>query len=210
MSERANGVMAFCVAALLVGLIESFFAFQTAVGLAAGDQRESPVFQASPEDSPRVHEALQEMQHGLAAVAASFRSLHWVEVVCHFPLSLMMTAGAILALYHNPLGRKLLLIAFVAALVFVPAHALLDGKIIGEDYRIIEKAMQRIGPEPGRPGIGQPPGLERLMGGFSRGAMAMQIIKLVGTALVRCMFYLFGVWYLTQPDVASRFARRTF
>lgn len=210
MSERANGTMVFCVAAFLVGLIESFFAFQTTVGLAAGDQRESPAFQASPDDPLRVHEALQEMRDELAAAAAGVRTLNWALVVCHFSLSLIMIVGAILACYRNSLGPSLLLLAFAAALLFVPAHAVLDSKIISEDYRIIEKAMQRIGPEPRRPGIGQPPEWEPLMGGFTRGAMTRQLFRLLGTALARWMFYLFGVWYLTQPAVIARFTRRPF
>jgi hypothetical protein len=123
-------------------------------------------------------------------------------------LSTVMISGAILALLLNPAGRSLLLTSLVAALLFVPVQSIFGGLMLQKTGPIMQKSMERMAKQAAPPGARQPPGFNEMMGAFGRVMVVMQWVMLVGLALVKCIFYLFGVWYLTRPAVAELFARR--
>ena len=207
MSQRTGGLTTLCVLALVAGALGLLSGFSGVVNLLAGEKLQQAILQVQPAANPGMQDAQQEMQEELAAVVTRYRTFHWIQAACQLALSTIMISGAILALLLNPAGRFLLLTSLIAALLFVPVQSLFGGLMLQKTGPIMQKSMERMAKQAAPPGARQPPGFNEIMGAFGRVIVVMQWGMLVGLALVKCMFYLFGVWYLTRPTVADLFVR---
>lgn len=208
MSQRTGGLTALCVLALVAGALGLLSGFSGVLNLLAGEKLQRAMLQVQPVANPGMQEAQQELQEELAAVMMRYRAYHWIQAACQLALSTLLISGAILALLLKPAGRSLLLTSLIAALLFVPMQSTLGGLMLQKTGPIMEKSMERMAKQAAPAGARQPPGFNEMMGAFGRVIVVMQWIMLVGLALVKCIFYLFGVWYLTRPAVAELFARR--
>jgi hypothetical protein len=208
MSQRTGGLTALCVLALVAGALGLLSGLSGVLNLLAGEKLQRAILQVQPAANPGMQDAQKVMQEELAAVMMRYRTFHWVQAACQLLLSTMMISGAILALLLKPAGRSLLLTSLIVALLFVPVQSTLGGLMLQKSGPIMEKSMERMAKQAAPPGARQPPGLNEMMGALGRVMVIMQWIMLVGLALVKCIFYLFGVWYLTRPAVAELFARR--
>ncbi len=207
MSQRTGGLTALCVLALVAGALGLLSGFSGVLNLLAGEKLQRAILQVQPAANPGMQDAQQEMQEELAAVMVHYRAFHWIQAACQLALSTMMISGAILALLLKPAGRFLLLTSLIAALVLVPVQSILGGVMLQKTGPIMEKSMERMAKRAAPPGARQPPGFNEMMGAFGRVIVVMQWVMLVGLALIKCVFYLCGVWYLTRPTVAELFVR---
>lgn len=205
MSQRTGGLTAICVIALVLGALSIFSAFSQALSLLAGDKLQAAISQAQPANVQGMQQAQQEMLEKAAAITRKYAVYHWISFAVQSILAGLMIVGAILTLQLKSAGRKLLLFALAASLLFVPAKAVLTGLVTKETAPLITEMMDQLAKNSAPPGAKQPPGFDQVMGGMARIMVVMQWVMLVGMAALWCIFYLVGVWYLTKPAVKALF-----
>ncbi|HXT59609.1 MAG TPA: hypothetical protein VN699_13295 [Pirellulales bacterium] len=206
MSRRTGGLTAVCVIAIVVGVLGVLSGLSQIANLTVGGRMQSAMLALQPQINPGMQAAQQEMLEKTLAVNAKYAIYLWISIGMQLVLALAMIVGAILALSMRPAGRRILLAALVASLLFEPARTVLTSTIVKETGPITAQYMQNLGKVSAPPGAKPPPGFEEMMGGMSQAVVAVQWVVLIGMAAAWCIFYLVGVWYLAQPAVKALFA----
>ena len=203
MSRRTGGLTAVCVIALVVGILSAFSVISQFANLLFADKLQAAVARIQPDAGAQ--QLQQEMSEQTAAITRKYAIYHWLSAATQSVLACLMIVGAVLALRLNPAGRKLLLAALIASLLFEPAKAALTAAVLRETAPVIVASMQQAAKASAPEGAQQPQGLDPMISGISQLVVVMQWIMLIGLTALWCVFYLVGVWYLTRPAVKALF-----
>lgn len=206
MNRRPGGLTAICVIALVVGILSVFSGLSQFVNLLVGQKLQAAVMQVQAGNGEAAQQAQQETQAKMAAIARKYAVYHWACATTQSILAWIMIVGAVLSLRLKSAGRKLLLIALVASLLFEPAKAVLTAAVTKQSAPVIIASMKAAAQNSAPPGSRQAEDINQMMGGLSQLIVAMQWAMLIGMTALWCIFYLVGVWYLTKPAVKALFA----
>ncbi|MGH7135409.1 MAG: hypothetical protein ACREHD_06690, partial [Pirellulales bacterium] len=113
-----------------------------------------------------------------------------------------LLAGGILTLRLRPQGRKILLVAFSAGIVFELAQIWPTAEVIPFTERTMQLTMEAQQKE--MAGKGQnAQDAAAMMRIMIKAIAVMQVAMMVGMLLAKGGFYGFGLWYLTRPRIAA-------
>lgn len=205
MKRRPGGLTAICVIALVVGILSVLTGLSQFASLLFGQKLQAAIMRVQPGNNPELQKTRQEIQVKTEFIARKYAPYQWLSAATQSILAWMMIVGAALTLCLKTAGRKLLLIAFAASVVFEPAKAVLTGAAMRETAPVMMQSMQQAAKSSALPGSPQADDVNQMMGGLSQLIVVMQWVMLIGLMLLWCVFYLVGVWYLTKPAVKALF-----
>ena len=203
MSRRTGGLTAVCVIALVVGILSVLSGLFQFTNLLFADKLQAAVAGIQP--GAEAQQLQQEMSQQTAAISRKYAVYHWLSASTQSVLAWIMIVGAVMTLRLKPAGRKLLLAALIASLLFEPAKAVLTAAVTRETAPIILASMQQAAKASAPPGAKPPEGIDPMISGISQLVVVMQWVMLIGMTALWCVFYLIGAWYLTRPAVKALF-----
>lgn len=197
---RPGGLTAVCILAIVLGALGLLTGLSAIVISAVQGPLQNLVNQMQPDGDD---EAAQ-LQRQMSDESRQFAERHFVRNIVLAVVRLVVAggllAGGVLAFRLRPVGRKVLLFAFVAGIGFELCQiwpmieaAQLTQKIMGaQQFRGLEDGNENA---------------QAQMRVMMKAIAAMQVAMLAAMVLTKMSFYGFGWWYVTRPRIASLFVR---
>ncbi len=202
--QRPGGLTAICVLAIVLGALGLMTGCFGLLSQAFNQQIQTGLAGIQAGDNKELGEIQNEMNAKVLTASAKYAWLNKLLAVVQFAVAGSLLAGGIMSLKLRPLGRKLLLSAFVAAIVFEGARLYPTMAVQREMAPIMAEYMPRMMKAQAPPG-GQPPGMHEAMSGIMSAAMIVGMVISVGMVAVKAVFYVIGIVYLRKPSVAQLF-----
>ena len=206
-SQRPGGLTAICILAIVLGAFGALFGVGGLMAVAF----QGPMQEAMSKLQPQENEEVARAQRQIAEEAQEFAQRHVVRnalfAVARLLVASCLLAGGILSLRLHPYGRKVLLAAFAAGIVFEIAQIWPNLEAIPVTQRAVQLSLQAQQKQMAKGAkAGDMEAMGRVMG---KAMAAMQIVMIAGMVLAKAGFYAFGLWYLTRPHTAALFVRPT-
>lgn len=198
---RPGGLTALCILAIVLGALGLMTGL---LGLAAAALQD-PLQKLAAGIQPEQGEEAARMQQQVADESRDFAKQHFVRNLV-FSLARLVVAscllfGGIFALRLNAAGRKILLFAFAAGILFELFQIWPMIEVLGFTDRVMEMQQQMVG---NAPNGGDAAGTMRLM---AKMVAVMQVAMMGGMLLTKIACYGFGLWYLTRPHISALYVR---
>jgi hypothetical protein len=199
-APRFGRVKAICIVAIVLGGAGVATALMGAVGLVVGRQMQAAF---SGVNQPGVSQELQDVQlktqQEIQAVQERFLGINAVLLGAHAIVAGMLLTGGIQALRRVRPGRKLLVAACSAAIVFElvrgSVQTVIQLQVLSVTTHFFEQMMEAS--------MEQAADLAEWLVWFSRLAMVAGLALAIGWILVKLVFYCVAVWYLRKPVVCE-------
>jgi hypothetical protein len=198
---RPGGLTALCILAIVLGALGIMTGLTGLAAAALSDPLQKLAAGLQPEQDKEG----ARLQQQVADESREFAGRHFVRNLL-FSLARLVVAsclllGGILALRLKTPGRKALLVAFAAGILFELSQIWPMIEVFGFTERIMEMQQQMAG---NAPNGGDAAGTMRVM---AKMIAAMQVAMMGGMLLTKITCYAFGLWYLTRPHVAALYVR---
>lgn len=197
---RPGGLTALCILAIVLGALGVLIGL---FGIAAA-ALQGPLQDLVAQMQPDGDEETAQLQQEIGDESREFAERHLIRNIV-FAIARLFVAGGlfvggILAFRLRKPGRKVLLLAFAAGIVFELCQIwpLIDAAQFTE--RIMN--AQQLGGGPNADDDAQ--AMMRIM---MKVIAAMQIVMMAAMALIKTAFYGFGWWYLSRPHIAALYIR---
>lgn len=199
-APRFGRVKAICIVAIVLGGAGGATALMGAVGLVLGRQMQAAFSGVNrPGVSQELQDIEQKTQQEIQAVQERFLGINAVLLGTHAIVAGMLLTGGIQALRRVRPGRKLLVAACLAAIVFElvrgSVQTLMQVQLLSVTAHFFEQMMGAS--------LEQAAELAEWFVWFSRLAMVAGLVLAIGWILVKLVFYSIAVWYLRKPAVCQ-------
>jgi hypothetical protein len=202
--QRPGGLTVICVLAIVIGALGLMTGCVGLFSQVFNQQMQDGLAGIQARDNKEVGELQKEMNAKVVLASAKYALLNKLLAVAQLAVAGSLLAGGIMSLKLRPLGRKLLLGAFVAAIVVETAQLYptlavqrATAPIVAEYTPKMVKAQAPQG--------GQQPGMNEAMSAIMSVAMIVGMVFVIGMAVVKGVFYVIGIVYLRKPSVALLF-----
>lgn len=193
-------VKAICIVAIVLGGAGVATALMGAVGLVVGRQMQAAFSGANqPGMSQELQDIQRKTQQEIQAVQERFLGVNAVLLGAHAIIAGMLVTGGIQGLRRVRPGRKILLAACLAAIVFElvrgVVQTVIQVQVLSVTTQFFEQMMGAS--------MEQAADLAEWLVWFSRLAMVAGLLLAIGWILVKLVFYSVAVWYLRKPAVCQ-------
>lgn len=206
--HRPGGLAALCILAMVLGA----FGVLSGLGGIAAAVLQGPMQDMMAQLQPHEDEEAAHAQQQIVDEAKEFAQKHVVRntlfALARLCVASCLLAGGILTLRLHLYGRKILLIAFSAGILFELAQIWPMVEAIPFTERTMQLAMEAQQKE--MAGKGQnAQDAEAMMRIMIKAMGAMQVAMMAAMLLTKAGFYGFGLWYVTRPRIAALFVPAT-
>lgn len=204
--HRPGGLTAICILAIVLGALGALLGLAALAAPALQGPMQNVVAQWQPQEDEEAARAQQQIAEETREFAQRHIVRNTLFAVGRLVVATSLLVGGVLSLRLGPRGRKALLVAFAAGIVFELAQLWPNLEAIPLTQRAFQLGMEAQHRQmPNGPQAGDMQALGRIMG---KAIAAMQVAMIAGMLLAKCGFYAFGLWYLTRPHTALLFIRR--
>ena len=195
---RTGWIKAICIIAIVLGGLGLGNALLGAIGLWVGPRMQAafPVVDR-PGVPKRVQELQQDMQRDMQAVQERFWTLNAGLLGVHLVVASGLLVGGIQSLCRIPSGRRILVAACTAAILFElvrgTAQSLIQIQVMSVMGHFLQEMMQISMNEAAE-------AAEWVTWG-ARAAMLVGVVMMLVWILAKVVFYGIAVWYLRKPVV---------
>jgi hypothetical protein len=203
--RRTGGLTAICVLAIVLGAMGVLTGCFGLVGLLFSSQMQNAIAGIQ-----QANQGAAEVQNEMNAKALTIsRKYSWATVplmVAKLFVEIALLAGAIMSLGLKPLGRRMLLAAFGAAIV-VESIQLVPALLVQRETQalmaeMMPKMMQEV-----QQGAKKTPGFDpdQFASGLVKAISIMSFVIGIGWLVCKVVYYAIGIVYLRKPQVAASF-----
>jgi hypothetical protein len=203
-----------CIVSIVLGALGLLMAMTGIAGqLFAAEAQESTLkmmeaFQVGGVP-PAIKEIQKEMMDASVAVQRRWMPINLAISIVHLFVAAALLAGGIQALRMKPSGRKLLLMALVAAILFEIGRLPPTGIMQWEMTKVVGQFSQRLMDAAAPSGKALPPGQKKTIQMVMRTSMVagtlIGVLTALGLAIVKLAFYAAGVWLLIRPQFRAMY-----
>jgi hypothetical protein len=206
--QRPGGLTALCILAIVLGA----FGVLSGLGGIAAAALQGPMQNMVAQLQPQQGKEAARVQQQIADESREFAQRHIVRntlfSLARLFVASCLLAGGILTLRLHPQGRKILIVAFSAGIVFELAQIWPMVEVIPFTQRTMQLTMEAQ--QKGMPGKGQnAEDAAAMMRIMVKAIAAMQVVMMAAMLLAKSGFYAFGLWYLTRPRISTLFISST-
>jgi hypothetical protein len=204
--RRTGGLTAICVLAIVLGAMGVLTGCVGLVGQLFSSQMQNAVAGMQPAANQEAAKTQKEMNAQMLTIA---RKYNWILVplmVAKMFVEIALLTGAIMSLGLKPLGRRILLAAFIAAIV-VESIQLVPALLVQRETQalmaeMMPKMMQEV-----QQGAKKPPGFDpdQFASGLVKAISIMSFIIGIGWLVCKVVYYAIGIVYLRKSQVAASF-----
>jgi hypothetical protein len=195
----AGRVKAICIVAIVLGCLGVFSALGGMVGLLFGQQIQGAMSTPNqPGMPPEMVQAQRDMERDLYAIQNRFLPINAVLIALLVLVSAGLLIGGIQSLRRVTPGRKVLVAACSAAIVFELLRGIVQVVIQAQTISMTMQHTERM-----LDAGGGPPGMAEMAMTVARVAIIVGIVFGVLWMLAKLVFYGISVWYLRKPSVVA-------
>ena len=204
--RSTSGLATVCIIAAVLGGVGLMSAVNGIAGLAMSSTVQANLQSQLAEGTgdPVADSALQ-MQLDVQKMTADYLWFHVLTIVLLLIICPALLTGAIMAFQRKAVGRKLLIAAMLAAILFEVGRAVPTTRMQLKMGDAMRGMMQEMGaqaaPQAGEDG----PDMERFTGAMGAGIAILLLVFSLGWTAIKLVFYLLGWRYLRKPEVAALF-----
>jgi hypothetical protein len=147
-----------------------------------------------------------EMTAKMMAASQSRPLVMWPLAVAHLVVAGALLAAGIVGLKLKPVGRRALLIVFLAAIVFEIIRAAPDGAVARESAAVMEEYMPLI-VKANNPGPRATADMDHITRATMKALGIAAVVMLIAMTLFKCAFYLIGALYLSKPRIVTLYSK---
>jgi len=203
--QRPGGLTVICVLAIVLGALGLMTGCFGLLSQAFNQQMQNGLAGLQAGANKEAAELQQEMNAKVVAASAKFAWLNMLLAVVQLAVAASLLVGGIMSLKLRPLGRKLLLGAFVAAIVFEAARIYPTISVQQAMVPIMAEYMPKMMKAQAPPGGQQPAGMDQAMSSIMSALGIVGMVFFVVTVAVKGVYYAIGIVYLRKPSVALLF-----
>jgi hypothetical protein len=202
-ARRPGGLTAIAIVAVVIGVLGLLSGLMKAVNLAFGAQMQAAFAGfGAPNEEARI--AQEEFQSAIMDETARFFIPSTILAVAQLALSVALIYAGIKALQLDPLGRKVLVIAFSLLVVYEVAHLVTFVLLQMGMMPIMQLYMTRIMRASAGPNGGN---AEQFGTVFAKFSIIAGIAMQCGWTLVKLLFYSFSIRYLRKSQIVQLFPK---
>ena len=191
-------IKAVCIGVVVLGGLGLASALMGAVGLWAGQQMQSAFSMPNQPGVPKKVQDLQrDMQREMQAVQNRFWTVNVVLLLGHVTVAAGLLAGGIQSLRRKPFGRKILIAACLAAIVFELIRGTVQAFIQVQVMSVMSRFFQAMMDV----SMSQAADAAEWVAWGARVGLVIGVVAMIVWILAKVVFYGVAVWYLRKPAV---------
>jgi hypothetical protein len=209
--SRPGLLITVCVLAIVLGALGLLTGIAQAVGLVAG-QRIQQSFQPAPPPGVggEAFEIQKQMQDEIYAIEAQYFLPKAVLAVVHFVVALSLLVGGILALARRPEGRSILVMVCILAVCYEAGRSAIQVAVALKTTPVVEAFMEKsISAQPQGGNQQAQEAVAKMMKASVKIGMVIGFVLAGVIVLVKVVYYVASLIYLTRPKVKALFTSST-
>jgi hypothetical protein len=205
-NRRPGGLIAICVLAIVLGALGVLKGCAGLLGPLFSTRIQSAVagMQPAANQNQGFQDEMKEVNAKALAIKAKYDWVLMPLMVAKLFVEIALLTGAMMTLGLKPLGRQILLAAFVAATIVEIVQFFPDFLMQRETQALMGEMMPKV-MQQAQQGQKGPPGFDQMMSGIFKAMSIVTIIFAVGWLACKVVYYVIGIVYLRKPQVAALF-----
>ncbi|HVX11793.1 MAG TPA: hypothetical protein VHC22_11480 [Pirellulales bacterium] len=201
-TPRPGGLTALCILVIVLGALGILTGLMGILGAVFQDKMQATVAQLQPAGDKQAARIQEQINQETRDFQAKHVIRNGILLAVRLLIAGCLLTGGIFSLRLHPFGRKTLLAAFAAGIVFEIVMVWPTVEAIPLTQRAMQLSMEA---QQQGPNAADMKAMLRVMG---KAITALQIALIAAMLLVKCGLYAFGLRYLTRPRIASLFVRQ--
>ncbi len=201
-TQRPGGLTALCILVIVLGVLGVMTGLMGIVGAVFQDKMQAAVAQLQPPGDKEAARIQEQINQETREFQAKHPIRNGVLLAVRLLVAGCLLTGGILSLRLLPFGRKTLLAAFAAGIVFEIVMVWPTVEVLPLTQRAMQLSMEA---QSQGPNTEDAKAMLRVMG---KALATLQIVMIAAMLLVKGCLYAFGLWYLTRPRIAGLFVRQ--
>jgi hypothetical protein len=197
-----NRFKTFSIIAIILGGLGLLTCLSSVAYLLMGNQLQVMYGAFSqPGMPPEMAELQQQMQTAMFAVQEEFFAASLAVAVVHFFVALGLFTGGIACLRRVPVGRTILMLSAVVAILFEIGRAVVQSLVQLQVADVMRQYMVRMMETSAGPAGAPPPQVGQFISVLTSAGMMVGLVIGMGFVLIKILFYVATVWHLRNPAV---------